>query len=381
MVPTSLKAALFVLPQLHLAWAMALAPRQQVSCSYEYTAGSGDTCQSVAAEWGLTVQAFESLNPGITCPDLVAGQNYCVLGTVSPSGPTGSSSPLTTSTSTVSTVSTPSTITSTTSSSSSSSSSSSAAPYQPQPTGTAANCDQFYLVELGDSCEKIEAQFGISASEFLDWNPSINSGWPNTCSMIFAQADQTNLTDCTNILAGYYYCVDVPGATTNPVTTTTTVPTTTTTTTPGDGITTPTPIQTGMTDNCNKFDLVQSGDTCEAIAAKYNIPLSTFYAWNPAVGSSCADLDLGYYVCVDTIGYTVPTTTTSSAGTGITTPTPYEPGMVSDCTTFYFVRAGDTCASIASSQGVTVGDIESWNPKVGSGCTGLWLKNYICVGV
>ncbi|PYH30085.1 LysM peptidoglycan-binding domain-containing protein [Aspergillus neoniger CBS 115656] len=353
MVPTSLKAGLFVLPQLHLAWAMVLAPRQQISCSYEYAASSGDTCQSVAADWGLTVQALESLNPKITCPDLVAGQSYCVLGTVSSSGPTVSSSSLatSTSTSTISIVPIPSTT-------SSSSSSSSSAPYQPQQTGTAADCDQFYLVETGDSCGKIEAQFGISASEFLDWNPSVNS-------------------DCTNILAGYYYCVDVPGATTGPVTTTT-IPVTTTT--PGDGITTPTPIQTGMTDKCNKFDLVQSGDTCEAIAAKYEIPLATFYSWNPAVSSSCSDLDLGYYVCVDTIDYTVPTTTTS-AGNGITTPTPYEPGMVSDCTTFYFVRSGDTCGSIASTLGITVGDIEKWNPKVGSGCKGLWLNDYICVGV
>ena len=178
MVPTSLKAGLFGLLQLHLAWAMALTPRQQISCSYEYAASSGDTCQSVAADWGLTVQALESLNPGITCPDLVAGQSYCVLGTVSSSGPTVSSSSLatSTSTSTISIVPIPSTTSSSSHSLSPSSSSSSSAPYQPQQTGTAADCDQFYLVETGDSCGKIEAQFGISASEFLDWNPSVNSG-------------------------------------------------------------------------------------------------------------------------------------------------------------------------------------------------------------
>lgn len=169
MAPTLLKAGLVLLPQLHLAWAMALAPRQQVSCTYESAASSGDTCQTFSAEWGLSVQTFESLNPGITCPDLVAGQNYCVVGTVSSSGSTTTSSSLTTSTSTsTSSTSTLSTLSTT--------SSSSSAPYEPQQTGTAANCDQFYLVQLGDSCEKIEAQFDISLSEFLDWNPSINSG-------------------------------------------------------------------------------------------------------------------------------------------------------------------------------------------------------------
>lgn len=152
-----LNTGLFLLlSQLHLTWAMVVAPRQQVTCSYEVAASSGDTCQSFSDDWGLSVQSFKSLNPGVTCPNLVAGQKYCVLGTVSPGAPTTSSSPLATSTS--------------------SPTSSSSAPDQPQQTGTAANCNQFYLVQLGDSCEKIENQFDITASEFLAWNPSINSG-------------------------------------------------------------------------------------------------------------------------------------------------------------------------------------------------------------
>lgn len=153
LAPTSLKMVLLPLlfPQLYLTWAAALAPRQQVSCAYETTANSGDTCQSFSAEWGLTLQAFESLNPGITCPNLVAGREYCVGGTVPSSAQTTSSSSMSTS-------------------------SSSSVPDQPQQTGTAANCDKFYLVQTGDSCEKIENQFDITASEFLAWNPSINSG-------------------------------------------------------------------------------------------------------------------------------------------------------------------------------------------------------------
>lgn len=117
------------------------------------------------------------------------------------------------------------------------------------------------------------------------------------------------------------------------------------------------------------------------IAAKYNVPLATFYSWNPAVGSSCAYLDVGDYVCVGTIGYKPPPTSTSSAGNGIATPTPFEPGMVGDCNKFYLVRSGDTCAGIASSQRVTVSQIENWNPQAGASCTDLWLGDYICVGV
>ncbi|KAK4496423.1 hypothetical protein PRZ48_012403 [Zasmidium cellare] len=157
----------------------------------------------------------------------------------------------------------------------------------PEPTqsGLAANCDKYYLVASGDSCDQIETKYGISASQFSKWNPSI--------------------------------------------TPTTTSPKTTTTNS-GNGINTPTPTQSGMATDCNRFDLVQTGDTCDAIATKFDIPIAKFYAWNPAVGSSCQTLLIGYYVCVDRLEYK-PTTTTSSNGDGIATPTPYEPGMVTNC--------------------------------------------------
>jgi LysM repeat protein len=141
-----------------------------------------------------------------------------------------------------------------------------------------------------------------------------------------------------------------------------------------------------MTTTCDKFYLVVSGDTCSAVASAAGISLTTFYAWNPAVGTDCAYLEIGEYVCIDIIGYTpstttISTSTTTSSGNGVTTPTPYETGMVSDCDSFYLVSSGDTCTSIADSYGITVADIEAWNPDVGSSCTGIWLGYYICVGI
>ncbi|KIM98195.1 carbohydrate-binding module family 50 protein, partial [Oidiodendron maius Zn] len=73
------------------------------------------------------------------------------------------------------------------------------------------------------------------------------------------------------------------------------------TTTPANGISTPTPYQTGMATNCNKFHLVVSGDQCGTIASNAGITLANFYAWNPAVGSTCAYLDLRDYVCIGTL--------------------------------------------------------------------------------
>ena len=93
-------------------------------------------------------------------------------------------------------------------------------------------------------------------------------------------------------------------------------------------------------------------------------------------------------MCVGIVGYTATittttatTTTTTSTGNDITTPTPVQTGMVSDCNTFYYVVSGDGCSSIATSQGVTVAEIEAWNPAIGTDCTSLWLETYICVGV
>jgi chitinase len=63
-------------------------------------------------------------------------------------------------------------------------------------------------------------------------------------------------------------------------------------------VVTPTPIQPGITTNCDSFHLVVSGDLCGAIAAAADVALTDFYAWNPTVGSMCANLWLGYYVCI-----------------------------------------------------------------------------------
>ncbi|KAJ5797496.1 uncharacterized protein N7503_006792 [Penicillium pulvis] len=70
------------------------------------------------------------------------------------------------------------------------------------------------------------------------------------------------------------------------------------TTTTSDGISTPLPIQSGMVSTCDQSYLVVSGDTCAAIASTYDITIDDFYAWNPAVGSSCASLWVDDYVCV-----------------------------------------------------------------------------------
>ncbi|OJJ48046.1 hypothetical protein ASPZODRAFT_141589 [Penicilliopsis zonata CBS 506.65] len=317
------------------------------TCDDFYLVVSGDECGTIAADAGISLATFYAWNPavGTSCAYLDVGDYVCigVLGGTTASPTTGS----VTSTTTGDGISTPS----------------------PIQTGMVSTCDEFHLVVSGDDCATIAADAGISLDTFYAWNPAVG-------------------TSCAYLDLGDYVCIDIIGYTPTTTPAITSAPSTTTTSS-GDGISTPSPIQTGIVSTCNEFYLVVSGDNCATIAADAGISLATFYAWNPAVGTSCASLDVGDYVCIDIIGYTptatttlaTTTTTSTSTGNGVTTPTPYEPDMVTDCDVFYLVSSGDTCASIAEAEGVTTAEIEDWNPTVGTDCTDLWLDYYICVGI
>ena len=121
-----------------------------VVCNFSTTASDGDTCTSFAASWGSTLENFQALNPGVSCPTLTVGQSYCVVGTVTSEPGT------TTKATTTATTPTPS-------------------PYEPTVPGVPSNCDGFHLVASGDQCDAIEAKYGITDAQFKSWNPSIDS--------------------------------------------------------------------------------------------------------------------------------------------------------------------------------------------------------------
>ncbi|KAF7183838.1 hypothetical protein CNMCM7691_004260 [Aspergillus felis] len=139
------------------------------------------------------------------------------------------------------------------------------------------------------------------------------------------------------------------------------------------------PEQTGIPTNCDAYYVVQANDTCAGIVSAFgNFTLTQFYSWNPAVGSSCFNLLIGYAVCIGVSGGPSATpTTTSTASSSI--PSPLMPSTVADCTEYYYVVSGDTCASIEAAYGITAAQFAEWNPYIGSGCTNLWLDTYICV--
>ncbi|KOS19721.1 hypothetical protein ESCO_001355 [Escovopsis weberi] len=184
--------ALALLPELLAARAVGNV-RRSVECGFGVAANPGDTCDSFATNWGISVDQLKTLNPGLDCDNFGSQDTYCIVGTVTPDAPGESS----TTTSTTSSSSTSTTTTSTTTTSTTSKATSSAA--QPAPTsntpsptqpGIADNCDKYHKVVSGDGCGAIEAQYGISNDQFSQWNPNIDS-------------------QCSNLWVDYYVCVGV----------------------------------------------------------------------------------------------------------------------------------------------------------------------------
>ncbi|KAK0385665.1 hypothetical protein NLU13_6842 [Sarocladium strictum] len=357
------------------------APGSNTDCSSWIQASYEMTCEIIELYYNLSEAQFEEWNPstadqGVNCT-LIDSLYYCVdvsFASMHTGFPT-SLSTLSPSNVVPPTISVPATTLKTVTATATGDGISTPSPIQ---TGMVANCNKFHLVVSGDTCGDIATAAGISLGSFYAWNPAVGG-------------------TCTLLLLGDYVCVGVIGsavptststaikATTS--TSTSTKPATSTstkaTTTTGNGISTPSPIQTGMVSNCNKFHLVVSGDTCSQIATTAGISLANFYAWNPAVGSTCNLLLLGDYVCIGVLGSPTRTTTTSSkpTGNGISTPSPIQTGMASNCDKFHLVVSGDTCSAITTAAGVSLTSFYAWNPAVGSTCAALLLGDYVCIGV
>ncbi|KAL8833430.1 MAG: hypothetical protein Q9170_004273 [Blastenia crenularia] len=369
-------------------------------CTYFYDSQPGDTCESISDNWGIALLQFKTYNPSVKsdCSGLVIGNAYCVEENYG----NGPAPPETTSSTTSKTTST----------------SISPAPTGPTPvqSGITTQCTQYYKVQDGDTCAGIVDKYHtFTLQNFYSWNPAVGSS-------------------CGSLLSGYYVCVGIPGTPTAPPTTTSAGAT------PG-----PSPTQSGLVSTCKTFYKVKDGDQCGNIVSSYGtFSLADFYTWNPAVGTNCGSLFVGYYVCVGipstptnrastTRTSTSPTptgpsptqtgiissfaqfetwnpavksdcsqlfldyyyciaipgtpTTRSTTSTTKTTstssgPTPTQSGIISSCTKYYKAVSGDSCQVISDKFGTfTVAQFETWNPAVKSDCSQLYLDYYYCIAI
>ncbi|KAF3174018.1 hypothetical protein TWF225_005766 [Orbilia oligospora] len=231
----------------------------------------------------------------------------------------------------------------------------------PTASGITKYCTFYTLWEEDITCDDIYTSWGITSTEFLRWNPSVGS-------------------PCT-VIPGNAYCVEVAieptptTTTTRPTTTKPTTMTTTTTTKPTTTISTtpgaPGPTQSGQSTLCDRWDLVNCGDSCGTFASKY-----------PELTARLVLIFRILQLCTWIKGGTPPTKTskppvTTTTGNGINTPIPTQPQMVSNCNKWYFVNSGDTCAVITSKTGATLAQLFAWNASIKSDCRGLWASVYV----
>ncbi|KAJ6114750.1 hypothetical protein N7486_000528 [Penicillium sp. IBT 16267x] len=139
------------------------------------------------------------------------------------------------------------------------------------------------------------------------------------------------------------------------------------------------PEQTGIAANCDAYYVVKTNDSCAGIVEEFgNFTISQFYSWNPAVGSTCAYLDVGDAVCIGTTSSTsatsvaVTTTATTASETA-------EPSTDPSCTKYHEVVSGDSCVSIEEEYDITAAEFLAWNPTVGATCESLWLGYLVYV--
>jgi len=55
--------------------------------------------------------------------------------------------------------------------------------------------------------------------------------------------------------------------------------------------------------------------------------------------------------------------------------------MVANCNKFYFVHSGDECDTIASSNGISRANFNSFNPGINSICSNLIAGDNVCIGL
>ncbi|KAF5664954.1 hypothetical protein FHETE_6814 [Fusarium heterosporum] len=212
-------------------------------CNKFHKVKSTTTCANIRDYYNLPLKEFYSWNPsvGTNCQSLLVDYHVCVS-IVGWKAPVSSPTPSPTQPSNG--IKTPS----------------------PIQSKMIKSCNKFAIVKSTTTCSSIQSYYKITMSQIAQWNPDVGS-------------------DCKGLWVGYNVCVGVVGQKPTP-------------TNPPSGITTPSPTQPKVVNNCKKFALVKSTTTCSSIQSYYKITMAQIAKWNPTIGSDCKGLWKDYYVCV-----------------------------------------------------------------------------------
>jgi len=150
----------------------ALAPR---ACTYSVTAQVGSTCDSIASDWGISVNEFKSWNPTVKdCSKLSAGTSYCVEWSGALPGQASSISSSTTPKTTPKPTTPPATTTKKTTTTTSSK------PSSPSPTQEKVikTCKKWHKVVKDEICQTVADKEKITLQQLYQWNPDVGVRTP-----------------------------------------------------------------------------------------------------------------------------------------------------------------------------------------------------------
>ncbi|KAI9150011.1 LysM domain-containing protein [Paramyrothecium foliicola] len=241
------------------------------------------------------------------------------------------------------------------------------------------NTCKVYTVLESDTCRGISRAHNLTESELQAWNPSINAGCYNLGQMI-----------------GDQICVSKPGTPYISPSVPVIVPTIPTTAAP-----VPTNAAVGSNRYCGTWHEARVGEFCNLLVMKYSISQVDFVFLNTAINENCTNLFAEEAYCVRAVGdintysgrpgYGAPTLTMSgfindtattlpdasfTYPSPIRTPLPLASGTRHNCeqyssgddwqqnlTSTYFTSH---CAFMAAVVGVTLEDLQVWNPSLGN---------------
>ncbi|KAH8432787.1 LysM peptidoglycan-binding domain-containing protein [Aspergillus melleus] len=103
---------------------------------------------------------------------------------------------------------------------------------------------------------------------------------------------------------------------------------------------------------------------------------------NPDLNADCTNLISGLYYCtLPTADWNKPSTTLTTTTTSVyvSAPAPTASGTTPNCYEWYVVLQGDYCAKLQSQFGITMAQLQQWNPELNRSCTNLLTGYAYCV--
>jgi len=342
------------------------------NCIAWHLVAKGDDCSKVATKYGITVDTFLKYNPDVSkdcATNFWIGNAYCVA--IDPSLPSTRPSSSSTRSSTTSfsfnstysirhptstwVISTPVIDNST---------------WPPTKTqaGQPSYCSNWHLVSGQDDCASIVFKYKtwMSYEDFMAWNPAVG-------------------TDCTGLFQNTWVCVEIYPQTTLVIDVPATIgindtipPYVTYSPEPlpqVDPYFAPVPSHGPMPANCIAFELGGKPGVCGALLeARPEMVLEKFFSWNPVLDKNCANVRADNYYCV--AAYSASDSWPQPA-TVKTKPNNAPSDTVSNCAAWYLTTPGDTCEVIEMMFGsFSQANFKTWNPSVGSTCSGLKITTY-----